>query len=83
MLVVEIDGGYHEQTFSEDLRRQEYLQQLGWTVIRFTVDDVEQDAEAVGRAIAKELNLPYEYKKRKATGAGMKSVRAAKKRKPK
>jgi hypothetical protein len=27
--------------------------QLGWTVTRFTDDDVEQDAKAVGRAIAK------------------------------
>lgn len=48
MLVVEIDGGYHEQTFHEDLRRQQHLQQLGWTILRFTDDDVEQDAEAVG-----------------------------------
>ncbi len=80
MLVVEIDGGYHEQAFDEDLRRQEYLQQLGWTVVRFTDDNVEQDAEAVGRAIAKELNLPYDFEKRKATGAGMKSEKAAKKR---
>jgi leucyl-tRNA synthetase len=59
------------------------LQELGWTVVRFTDDDVEHDAEAVGRAIAKKLNLPYEFKKREATGAGMKSVRAAKKRDPK
>ena len=82
MLVVEIDGGYHEQTYNEDLRRQKYLQQLGWTVVRFTDDDVEQDTEDVGRAIAKQLNLPYEFKKRKGTGAGMKRVRAAKKRNP-
>ncbi len=83
MLVVEIDGGYHEQTFQEDLCRQKYLQKLGWTVIRFTDNDVEKDAEAVGRAIAKELNLPYEFDRREATGAGMKSVWAAKKRKRK
>ncbi len=78
MLVVEIDGGYHEQTFDEDRRRQEYLQKLGWTVIRFPDDDVKHDSEAIGRAIAKELNLPYELKKRQATGAGMKSVWAKK-----
>ena len=31
MLVVEIDGGYHDETVADDLRRQENLQQLGWT----------------------------------------------------
>ena len=83
MLVVEIDGGYHDETAEEDLSRQKYLESLGWTVIRFTAEDVEQDAEAVGRAIAKELNIPYEFKKRKATGSGMKNINATKKRETK
>ncbi len=78
MLVVEIDGGYHDETIAKDLRRQEDLQRLGWTVIRFSDDDVESDAEAVARAIAKELGIPYELKKRQKTGSGMRSVRAAK-----
>ena len=43
MLVVEIDGGYHDETVEEDLTRQKYLESLGWTVIRFTAEDVEQD----------------------------------------
>ena len=62
MLVVEIDGGYHDETVADDLRRQENLQQLGWTVIRFADDDVEKDTEAVGRAIANVLGIPYELK---------------------
>ena len=78
MLVVEIDGGYHDQTIDEDLRRQHHLQKLGWTVVRFTDHDVEKNAEAVGRAIAKELNVTYEFKKRGAMGSGSKSVKAAK-----
>ena len=78
MLVVEIDGGYHDETIAKDLRRQEDLQRLGWTVIRFSDDDVESDAEAVARWIAKELGIPYELKKRQKTGSGMRSVRAAK-----
>ena len=82
MLIVEIDGGYHDQTIDEDLRRQQHLQKLGWTIIRFTDDNVEQDAEAVGRA-AKELNVPYEFKKRTAMGSGSKSVKAAKTKKTK
>jgi leucyl-tRNA synthetase len=83
MLVVEIDGGYHDQRIDEDLRRQHHLQKLGWTIIRFTDDNVEQDAEAVGRAIAKELNVPYEFKQRSAMGSGSKSVKAAKTKKVK
>jgi leucyl-tRNA synthetase len=83
MLVVEIDGGYHDQTVEKDLHRQHHLEKLGWTVIRFTDDDVEQNAEAVGRAIAEELKVPYEFKKRGATGSGSKSVKAAKAKKVK
>ena len=40
--VVEIDGGYHDQTIEADLRRQEQLQKLGWIVIRFTLLKLQQ-----------------------------------------
>ena len=71
MLVVEIDGGCHDQTVEADIQRQKDLERLGWKVIRFTDKDVEDDAEVVARAIAKELELPYEFTKRKRTGSGM------------
>ena len=48
MLIVEIDGGYHDETMAKDLRRQEDLERRGWTVIRFSDEDVENDVEAVG-----------------------------------
>ena len=32
---------------------------MGWKVIRFSDKDVEEDAEAVARAIVRELNLEY------------------------
>lgn len=73
MLVVEIDGGYHDAVVDEDLRRQRKLEELGWTVLRFTDKDVEEDAEAVGIAIAKHLGLDYQFMPRKRTGSGMKS----------
>ena len=82
MLVVEIDGGYHDETIAKDLGRQKDLQRLGWTVIRFCDDDVENDTEDVGRAIANKLGISYDFKKRQATGSGMRSVRAAKKQRP-
>ena len=78
MLVIEIDGGYHDETIEKDLERQRQIEGLGWTVIRFTDEDVENDAEAVGRAIADELGLPYEFDRRDGTGAGCRSVKAAK-----
>ncbi|QDV55150.1 endonuclease domain-containing protein [Rosistilla oblonga] len=80
MLVVEVDGVYHDGVVDEDLRRQQHLRSLGWQTIRFTDKEVEEDAEAVARAIACKLNLPYEFKNRKATGAGMKSVNHPKQR---
>ena len=78
MLVIEIDGGYHDETQEEDIRRQKSIEQLGWKVLRFTDEDVEEDAEAVARAVAKALNVPYEFRKRKATGSGMMNVKATK-----
>jgi hypothetical protein len=47
---------------------------------RFRDKDVEEDTEAVARAIARELNLDYEFSPRKATGSGMRSIKATKKR---
>jgi leucyl-tRNA synthetase len=75
LLVIEIDGGYHDETVDEDLQRQAHIERLGWTVLRFTDADVEHDAEAVARAIADELKVPYEFNNRKATGSGMLNVK--------
>ncbi len=75
-LVVEVDGGYHDQTAEKDLRRQRDLERLGWKVVRYTAEDVERDAEAVVRAIATEAGLDFEYIARKNTGSGMLNVRA-------
>ena len=73
MLVVEIDGGYHDYMVENDLKRQEHLVSMGWKVIRFTDKDVEEDADAVARAIARDLDLEYEFSPRQATGSGMHS----------
>ncbi len=73
MLVVEIDGGYHDAKVQEDLTRQRELEDLGWRVLRFTDKDVEQDAESVSRAIAKHVGLEFEFARRAQTGSGSKS----------
>ncbi len=71
-LVVEIDGGYHDQIGEQDIEREGRLRALGWDVIRFTDEEVEQDAEAVAHAIAKHLQLEYSFNKRNGGGSGMK-----------
>jgi very-short-patch-repair endonuclease len=42
-LVIEIDGESHRLRFSEDLRRQAYLEQMGFQVLRFNDLDVKKD----------------------------------------
>lgn len=42
-LVIEIDGESHRLRFAEDRRRQEYLEQLGFQVLRFNDLDVKKD----------------------------------------
>ncbi|MEX1028058.1 MAG: endonuclease domain-containing protein [Candidatus Paceibacterota bacterium] len=80
-LIVEIDGGYHDATQEEDLRRQRDLETRGWTVLRFTDEDVERDAEAVARSIIARVGLEYQFKPRQTTGSGKKSIKAKKSKK--
>ena len=70
-IVIEIDGGYHDAVGEADLRREVFLRQHGWRVIRFSDKDVEDDVEAVGQAIASELGLDYVFKQRSSRGSGL------------
>lgn len=49
MLIVELDGGYHfiEDQQKEDIIRQEWLESIGYSVIRFTNDEVLFNTEYV------------------------------------
>jgi len=66
-LVVEIDGRYHDNVAEDDLKRQQQLEAKGWKVIRFSDKDVAENVEEIARAIARELNLEYQFSPRKAT----------------
>jgi len=70
MLIVELDGGVHDEKQEEDLERQRFLESLGWRVIRFANEDVLEDAEAVAMGIAKYLDLPYEFRQRNPNRSG-------------
>ncbi len=39
-VIVELDGGYHDYQFDNDTRRQQYLESQGWSILRFSNEDV-------------------------------------------
>ena len=54
-LVIELDGDTHDFTEEQDARRTEFLKLQGYTVIRFSNDDVIHHSDAVLAAIEREL----------------------------
>jgi very-short-patch-repair endonuclease len=54
-IIIEVDGAVHEYTPEEDAIRQEFLESLGFRVLRFTNDDVEQHLDVVIQAITETL----------------------------
>ena len=51
-LAIELDGGQHaELTAHYDRRRTEFLQTLGWTVIRLWNSEVEQDPDGAAQFV--------------------------------
>lgn len=55
-IVVEVDGGIHRipSVASRDKRRDTYMRNKGIKVLRFTNDEVEQDASAIAARIVAE-----------------------------
>ncbi|MCF8246484.1 MAG: endonuclease domain-containing protein [Saprospiraceae bacterium] len=52
-LIIEVDGGYHleEAVRQKDLARQQRLEELGFTVLRFTNEEVLHDLNMVSKTI--------------------------------
>ena len=57
-LVIEVDGGYHSEPRQQedDKTREEYLEQMGYHVIRFTNEEVLYDIENVLNQIENYFN---------------------------
>ena len=57
MLIVEIDGGYHftEEQQKEDVTRQNWLEQKGYKVLRFTNEQVLYDIDKTINKIKEHL----------------------------
>lgn len=46
-LIIEVDGPIHEHQLVRDTARDEFMQQHGYTILRFSNDDVLQHCNAV------------------------------------
>ena len=58
-IVIELDGGQHQDQFEYDERRSAYLQAHGWQVLRFWNNDVLNNLDGVLAVIADKLtNTP-------------------------
>src|SRR4051812_25053481 len=55
-LIVEIDGGQHEQEKDRDRNRTEILEAMGYLVLRFWNNDVMQNTDGVLETILSTLN---------------------------
>lgn len=58
-LVIEIDGGYHSEEIQNlhDEMRTEWLNDFGYTVLRFSNEEVIGDPDGVLRTIYNKLNF--------------------------
>jgi len=50
-LIIEVDGGQHADRVLQDAQRTEYLQRLGYQMVRYWNDQVLRDVEAVMESI--------------------------------
>ena len=66
-LVIEIDGGYHDYAYAQDASRQQSIEAKGWEVLRFTNEEVLGNVESVAIAIARRLELEFQFRRRKST----------------
>ena len=72
-LIVELDGGYHDSIQEEDLLRQQFIVSQGWSVVRFSNDDVLRDVDSVLFAIASYAGVTFSFCKRTHKRSGMMS----------
>lgn len=56
-LVVELDGSQHADRTEQDAARTRAIEALGWRVIRFWNNDVNQNLDGVAETILREIRL--------------------------
>jgi very-short-patch-repair endonuclease len=59
-LVIELDGGQHNENQASDVKRDTWLRSEGYEILRFWNNDVLKNIDGVMEVIAKNLhNTPY------------------------
>ena len=68
-LIIEVDGGYHdtEEQKSLDLARELYLNQRGFTLLRFTNEEVQNDIKNVLEKIQQRISTQKNIKQQDAS----------------
>lgn len=56
-LIIEVDGGHHDEQIARDVRRSHWLESRGFRVIRFWNNQVLKEIEAVQEVIAEALGV--------------------------
>ena len=56
-LVIELDGGQHQEQIAYDEQRTAYIQAQGWAVLRFWNNDVLNNLDGVLAAIMEKLTF--------------------------
>ncbi|WP_230481471.1 endonuclease domain-containing protein [Sphingomonas sp. Leaf21] len=69
-LIVEVDGGQHDERAAYDEARTHYLETQGWRVIRFWNNDVLGNLEGVVLTIERSLAAPPSPRSPPACGRG-------------
>ena len=54
-LILELDGGIHDDQREHDQEREEYLQERGYRILRFRNEELYKDLEVVLKRIEEEL----------------------------
>lgn len=74
-LVIELDGGQHSETSIKDQARTHFLEQSGFTVLRFWNNQVFQETEAVVETIIAALPAPHPHPNPPLEGEGVDELR--------
>ncbi|MBS7564218.1 endonuclease domain-containing protein [Mucilaginibacter sp. Bleaf8] len=70
-LVIEVDGGYHQNTIEADNTRTEMLNHWGFEVVRFSNDEVLQSPQNVFETIKQKIESMPDREKALPTGEGL------------
>jgi very-short-patch-repair endonuclease len=60
LLIIELDGGQHDENRAKDEKRTRYLEAKGYRVLRFWNTDVMRNIDGVMEAIAREIGMKIE-----------------------